>query len=76
VAITEFVGEEEALREAARTMTSPVRTDTIASGEAFGDGGLVAAMMWGTVLAFLTISGFVIYLTMRRRNPTAWQRVF
>ncbi|HEY7497563.1 MAG TPA: PepSY-associated TM helix domain-containing protein [Vicinamibacterales bacterium] len=153
VAITEFFGDEEALREATREMTSPVRTDAIGSawhdqvaralagaareapgapidriqiqfkatpatisvflgkpgggedrrltfdlatgaligtaayvdkplihrihsGEAFGDGGLVVAMMWGTVLAFLTISGFVIYLTMRRKNPSAWQRVF
>ena len=48
----------------------------IHSGEAFGDGGLVMAMMWGTVLAFLTLSGFIIYLTMRRRNPTGLQRVF
>jgi uncharacterized iron-regulated membrane protein len=48
----------------------------IHSGEAFGDGGLVFAMMWGTTLAFLTLSGFIIYLTMRRRSPTGWQRVF
>jgi uncharacterized iron-regulated membrane protein len=46
------------------------------SGEAFGDGGLVFAMLWGTVLAFLTISGLIIYLTMRRKNPTGLQRVF
>jgi uncharacterized iron-regulated membrane protein len=153
VAITEFFGEEEALREATRNMTSQVRTDSpasawqepvgralaragreapgapidriqiqykatpatisvflgkpgggedrrlvfdlasgdlvatatyvdkplihrIHSGEAFGDGGLVVAMAWGTVLAFLTVTGFVIYLTMRRRNPAGWQRVF
>jgi len=48
----------------------------IHSGEAFGDGGLVFAMLWGTTLAFLTVSGFIIYLTMRRRNPTGLQRVF
>jgi uncharacterized iron-regulated membrane protein len=62
-----------------------LRTDTyvdkplihrIHSGEAFGDGGLVFAMLWGTTLVFLTISGFIIYLTMRRRNRTGWQRVF
>lgn len=152
-AMTEFVGEAEALREATRDMVSPIRTDSAAdawqlplaqalaraatespgapidkiqsssrdpsppstsssanraaakidvwvfdantgallrtdtyadkplihrihSGEAFGDGGLVFAMMWGTTLAFLTVSGFVIYLTMRRRNPTGLQRVF
>ena len=62
-----------------------LRTDTyvdkplihrIHSGEAFGDGGLVFAMLWGTTLAFLTVSGFVIYVTMRRKNRTGLQRVF
>ena len=48
----------------------------IHSGEAFGDGGLVFAMLWGTTLAFLTVSGFIIYLTMRRKNRTGLQRVF
>ena len=48
----------------------------IHSGEAFGDGGLVLAMMWGTTLAFLTVSGFIIYLTMRRKNRAGLQRVF
>ena len=48
----------------------------IHSGEAFGDGGLVFAMLWGTTLAFLTISGFIIYLTMRRKNRSGLQRVF
>jgi len=47
------------------------------SGEAFGDGGLVAAMAWGTVLAFLSVSGFIIYLLMRgNRKLLGWQRVF
>ena len=46
------------------------------SGEAFGDGGLVVAMIWGTALAFLAGSGLVIYVTMRRRNPVGMQRVF
>jgi uncharacterized iron-regulated membrane protein len=152
-AMWEFFGEEEALREATRTMQSPVKTDSpaeawqqpltralaraaseargapidriqiqfkgpqptvdvflgkagggedrrlvfdanngallrtdsyvdkplihrIHSGEAFGDGGLVFAMIWGTTLAFLTISGFIIYLTMRRRNATGLRKVF
>ncbi len=44
----------------------------IHSGEAFGDGGLVFAMLWGTTLAFLTVSGFIIYLTMRRKNRPAF----
>ena len=46
------------------------------SGEAFGDGGLVMAMAWGSALAFLTVSGFIVYLTMRRKNPKGLQRVF
>jgi uncharacterized iron-regulated membrane protein len=48
----------------------------IHSGEAFGDGGLVVAMFWGTSLAFLGFSGIIIYVAMRRRNPTGWQKVF
>ena len=46
------------------------------SGEAFGDGGLVVAMIWGAGLAFLSASGLVIYCTMRRRNAAGLQRVF
>jgi uncharacterized iron-regulated membrane protein len=46
------------------------------SGEAFGDGGLVVAMIWGTALAFLAGSGLLIYWTMRRRNAAGMQRVF
>jgi len=46
------------------------------SGEAFGDGGLVVAMLWGTSLAVLTVTGFVIYFTMRRRRPVGIQKVF
>jgi uncharacterized iron-regulated membrane protein len=152
-AMTEFFGEAEAQREALRTVTSPVRTDSseaffaqavrnallsaakqapsapidrvqiqvkgpqptvdvflgkvgggedrrlvfdaasgalirteayvdkplmyrIHSGEVFGDGGLVLAMLWGTTLVFLTGSGFIIYLTMRRRNATGLKKVF
>jgi uncharacterized iron-regulated membrane protein len=48
----------------------------IHSGEAFGDGGLVFAMFWGVALAFLTVSGFIIYLTMRRGNAVGLRRVF
>ena len=50
------------------------------SGEAFGDGGLVVAMLWGTALACLTISGLVIYWRMfsrmRERNTVGIRRVF
>jgi uncharacterized iron-regulated membrane protein len=47
------------------------------SGEAFGDGGLVVAMFWGTALAFLGATGLVIYWTMRgRRELTGIKRVF
>jgi uncharacterized iron-regulated membrane protein len=153
VATTEFFGEEEALREATRDLTSPVSTDSsgpewhdpiaramngakqrapgapidkitvqfkgpqptvtiylgkpgggedrlfvfdaktgqliregayadkplvnrIHSGEWFGDGGLVFAMFWAIALAVLTISGLVIYWTMRRKNPVGLQKVF
>jgi uncharacterized iron-regulated membrane protein len=48
----------------------------IHSGEAFGDGGLVFAMFWGAGLAFLGVSGIIIYFAMRRRNPVGWQKVF
>jgi len=46
------------------------------SGEWFGDGGLVFAMVWAIALATLTISGLVIYWTMRRKNPVGLQKVF
>lgn len=46
------------------------------SGEAFGDGGLVVAMLWGSSLIVLTISGLVIYFQMRRRNLTGIKRFF
>jgi uncharacterized iron-regulated membrane protein len=46
------------------------------SGEAFGDGGLVVAMVWGLTLVALTISGFNILWRMRRRDVTGWRRYF
>jgi uncharacterized iron-regulated membrane protein len=48
----------------------------IHSGEWFGDGGLVFAMFWATALAILTISGLIVYWTMRRRNAVGLQTVF
>lgn len=48
----------------------------IHSGEAFGDGGLVFAMGWALALVALTISGFIVYLTMRRANAQGIQRIF
>jgi hypothetical protein len=46
------------------------------SGEAFGDGGLVGAMFWGTALVILTVSGFIIYFLMRGRNLQGIRKVF
>lgn len=46
------------------------------SGEAFGDGGLVVAMGWGLALAALTISGFLVFWRMRRRDATGIKRYF
>ena len=152
VAVTEFFGEEEALREATRDLVSPVTTSAaeeaqrslqaalasaarqapgapidqitlrfkgphplvsvylgkpgggedrrlefdaktgafvrtaeyvdkpfinrVHSGEAFGDGGLVAAMAWGVALIVITISGIIIYWSMRRANASGIERFF
>jgi uncharacterized iron-regulated membrane protein len=46
------------------------------SGEAFGDGGLVVAMLWGSSLVLLTISGLIIYFRIRPRAPTGVERIF
>ena len=46
------------------------------SGEAFGDGGLVFAMLWATALFVLTITGLIIYLKLRPRTPTGIKKVF
>jgi uncharacterized iron-regulated membrane protein len=48
----------------------------IHSGEAFGDGGLVAAMFWGVSLIVVTISGIVIYWSMRRKSARGLARYF
>ena len=48
----------------------------IHSGEAFGDGGLVFAMLWGSALALLSLSGVLIYFRMRRPNATGLKRIF
>jgi uncharacterized iron-regulated membrane protein len=62
-----------------------IRTDVYAdkpflnrlhSGEAFGDGGLVFAMLWGVALFVLSITGLIIYLKLRPRTPTGLQKVF
>jgi hypothetical protein len=39
------------------------------SGEAFGDGGMVLGMVWGTLLFALTVTGIIIYFRMKPRNP-------
>lgn len=46
------------------------------SGEFFGDGGLVAAMVWGLALVVLTITGVVVYWHMRRPGAIGWRRLF
>ena len=46
------------------------------SGEAFGDGGLVMAMLWGLTLVILTITGIVIYIRMWRPGLTGVRKVF
>ncbi len=46
------------------------------SGEAFGDGGLVFAMLWALALFVLTITGLIIYLKLRPRVTTGIQKVF
>lgn len=46
------------------------------SGEAFGDGGLVLAMLWGLALLLLTLTGIWIYLKMRRPGGTGLKRFF
>ena len=46
------------------------------SGEAFGDGGLVVAMLWGLTLIVLTVTGLIIYLKLRRPNQTGIRKVF
>jgi len=46
------------------------------SGEAFGDGGLVVAMMWGLTLLVLTITGLIIYLKLWRPGQTGMKKVF
>jgi uncharacterized iron-regulated membrane protein len=46
------------------------------SGEWFGDGGLVVAMLWGLSLLLLSVSGVIIYLKMRRPNLRGLRRIF
>lgn len=46
------------------------------SGEAFGDGGLVVAMLWAVALLVLNVSGLIIYIMLRRPNATGLRRIF
>ncbi|MEO7996584.1 MAG: PepSY-associated TM helix domain-containing protein [Gemmatimonadaceae bacterium] len=47
------------------------------SGEAFGDGGLVVAMFWALALVVMTITGLIVYYTMRgKRTLTGLKKVF
>jgi uncharacterized iron-regulated membrane protein len=46
------------------------------SGEAWGDGGLVFAMLWGLALAVGVVTGLVIYLKMRKPGLKGLRRFF
>jgi len=46
------------------------------SGEAFGDGGLVFAMLWGLSLVVLTITGTIIYFRMWRPGLRGVKKIF
>ena len=46
------------------------------SGEAFGDGGLVGAMLWALALLVINITGLAIMWRMRRKDVTGWRRYF
>ncbi len=46
------------------------------SGEAFGDGGLVFAMLWGLCLLLMAGSGLWIYWSMRRQGAEGLRKVF
>lgn len=69
-------GEDKRLVFDART-AALLRTDGYAdkplinrihSGEAFGDGGLVFAMIWGLALFALTVSGWLLYWRLAGAN--------
>jgi uncharacterized iron-regulated membrane protein len=46
------------------------------SGEAFGDGGLVFAMVWGVALLVLTVTGVWLWWRLRRKDAVGWRKVF
>lgn len=46
------------------------------SGEAFGDGGLVVAMLWGLALLLMSLSGLWIYWSMRRSGGQGLRKLF
>jgi len=46
------------------------------SGEAFGDGGLVVAMLWALSLIVLALTGLIIYFKMMPRVRRGIQQVF
>jgi len=46
------------------------------SGEFFGDGGLVGAMLWALSLIAITVSGLFVMWRMRRTNVSGWRRFF
>ena len=46
------------------------------SGESFGDGGLVMAMVWALTLIVLTVTGLIIYFILRPKRRSGLQNVF
>jgi len=46
------------------------------SGEFFGDGGLVGAMLWALALIAMNVTGLAIMWRMRQKNVTGWRRYF
>ena len=51
----------------------------IHSGEFFGDGGLVASMMWGLALMALTVTGLLMYwrlMNVKRAERVGFRRFF
>jgi uncharacterized iron-regulated membrane protein len=68
-------GNSGQIRETSSYADKPI-WHRIHSGEAFGDGGLVAAMFWGTALAFLSVSGLMLYLSLWRRSRAGLRRYF
>ena len=58
--------------------TSQLRTyyTQLSTAQAAGYWPIYIQLFWGTALAFLGVSGLIVYFMMRRRNPVGWQKLF